>query len=53
VFKFAAKGKGVQAAGEQIHTVVTDLDPSNGTSPPEDAIATCSPLGTRYFVCRQ
>lgn len=43
VFKFAAKGKGVQAAGEQIHAVVTDLDPSNGTSPPEVAIATCSP----------
>jgi hypothetical protein len=53
VFKFAAKGKGVQAAGEQIHAVVTDLDPSNGTTPPEDAIATCSPAGTRYFVCRQ
>jgi hypothetical protein len=53
VFKFAAKGKGVQAAGERIHAVVTDLDPSNGTSPPEDAIATCSPLGTQYFVCRQ
>lgn len=53
VLKFAAKGKGVQAAGEEIHAVVTDLDPSNGTSPPEVAIATCSPLGTQYFVCRQ
>ena len=45
VFKFAAKGKGVQAAGEQIHAVVTDLDPSNGTSSPGRRDRDLQPVG--------
>ena len=48
-FKFATAGKPVTADGQEIHAVVMDPD---GTSDPADATATCTPLGTLFFVCR-